>query len=48
MSRVWAEESKLETWLAVELAVLDAWADVGHDPCAECARRPRARAGTQP
>ena len=32
MSRVWAEESKLETWLAVELAVLDAWAEVGTVP----------------
>ena len=26
MSRVWSEEAKLEHWLAVELAVLDAWA----------------------
>jgi len=29
MSRVWSEEAKLERWLAVELAVLDAWAHVG-------------------
>ena len=43
MSRVWAEESKLETWLAVELAVLDAWADVGTIP-APSARGIRERA----
>ena len=29
MSAVWSDESKLEHWLAVELAVLDAWAGVG-------------------
>ena len=29
MSRVWSEEAKLEHWFAVELAVLDAWAEVG-------------------
>jgi adenylosuccinate lyase len=29
MTRVWSEEAKLETWLAVELAVVDAWAQVG-------------------
>jgi len=43
MSKVWAEESKLETWLAVELAVLDAWADVGTVP-APSARGVRERA----
>ena len=32
MSRVWSEEAKLEQWLAVELAVLDAWAQVGTVP----------------
>jgi adenylosuccinate lyase len=34
MSRVWSEEAKLEQWLAVELAVLDGWAQVGVVPTA--------------
>jgi adenylosuccinate lyase len=34
MSRVWSEEAKLENWLAVELAALDAWAQVGPVPTA--------------
>src|SRR5215208_1960503 len=29
MARVWSEESKLARWLDVELAALDAWAEVG-------------------
>ena len=32
MSRVWSDEAKLEHWLAVELAALDAWAQVGSFP----------------
>ena len=46
MSAVWSDEAKLEHWLAVELAVLDAWAEVGVIPLAsarsvrECARVP--------
>ncbi|MFO7571241.1 MAG: adenylosuccinate lyase [Gaiellaceae bacterium] len=32
MSRVWSEEAKLERWLAVELAALDAWAQLGVVP----------------
>ena len=32
MSHVWSEEAKLERWLAVELAALDAWAEVGSVP----------------
>ena len=32
MSRVWSEEAKIERWLAVELAALDAWAQVGVVP----------------
>ena len=32
MSRVWSEEAKLERWLAVELAALDAWAQIGRIP----------------
>jgi adenylosuccinate lyase len=32
MARVWSEEAKLERWLAVELAALEAWAQVGTIP----------------
>jgi adenylosuccinate lyase len=47
MSRVWSEEAKLEQWLAVELAVLDAWAEVGTVPAASArAVRERARVPT--
>jgi len=44
MSRVWSEEAKLERWLGVELAALDAWAQVGTIPAAavdEIRRRAR-------
>jgi adenylosuccinate lyase len=37
MARVWSEQARLESWLAVELAALDAWAQVGAVP-AEVAR----------
>jgi len=43
MTRVWSEQAKLESWLAVELAVLDAWAHVGTIP-ADAARVVRDRA----
>ncbi len=44
MSRVWSDEAKLERWLAVELAALDAWAHVGNVPTfAAQAARSRAR-----
>jgi adenylosuccinate lyase len=44
MSRVWSEEAKLEQWLAVELAALDAWAQVGVVPASAVeAIRSRAR-----
>ena len=44
MSRVWSEEAKLEQWLAVELAALDAWAEVGTVPPSSArAVRERAR-----
>ena len=47
MSRVWSEEAKLEQWLAVELAVLDAWAEAGAVPAASArAVRERARVPT--
>jgi adenylosuccinate lyase len=43
MSRIWSEEGKLERWLEVELAALDAWAEVGVVP-ADAARRIRSDA----
>ena len=43
MSAVWSDEAKLEHWLAVELAVLDAWSEVGTVPSAS-ARSVRERA----
>jgi len=41
MARVWSEERKLELWLEVELAALEAWAELGAVPAevAEAARR---------
>ena len=32
MSRIWSDEGKLEQWLAVELAALEAWAEIGVVP----------------
>ena len=43
MARVWSEERKLELWLEVELAALEAWAELGVVP-AETAQRIRAEA----
>jgi len=43
MARIWSEEAKLERWLAVELAALDAWAQVGTVP-GDVAASLRARA----
>jgi adenylosuccinate lyase len=44
MARVWSEETKLERWLQVELAALDAWAQVGQVPAASAeAIRERAK-----
>jgi adenylosuccinate lyase len=43
MARVWSEESKLGRWLDVELAALDAWAEVGVVPAEDVAEI-RARA----
>ncbi len=37
MAAVWSEERKLELWLAVELAALDAWAEAGVVPAAAAA-----------
>ena len=44
MASVWSEERKLGTWLEVELAVVDALAELGRMP-AEDAARVRERAG---
>ena len=35
MSRIWSEEGKLARWLEVELAALDAWAELGTVPAAD-------------
>jgi adenylosuccinate lyase len=43
MARIWSDEGKLETWLEVELAALDAWAELGAVP-AEAARAVREHA----
>src|SRR5439155_24674603 len=32
MARIWSDESKLARWLEVELAALEAWAEVGGVP----------------
>jgi adenylosuccinate lyase len=43
MARIWSEEGKLAAWFEVELAALDAWAEVGAIP-AETATEVRNRA----
>src|SRR4051794_17909028 len=45
MAQVWSEEGKLATWLEVELAALDAWAELGAIPAADVAA---IRAGAVP
>jgi adenylosuccinate lyase len=37
MAAIWSEESKLARWLEVELAALDAWAEIGVIPDADVA-----------
>jgi adenylosuccinate lyase len=37
MARIWSDESKLARWLEVELAALEAWAEVGAVPAADVA-----------
>jgi len=37
MSRIWSEEGKLARWLDVELAALDAWAEIGAIPAGDVA-----------
>src|SRR5919204_2828634 len=43
MARIWSDEGKLARWLDVELAALDAWAELGAVPV-EAASEIRARA----
>ena len=45
MSRIWSEEGKLARWLEVELAALDAWAELGAIPSEDVAA---VRAAAQP
>jgi adenylosuccinate lyase len=45
MSRIWSEEGKLARWFEVELAALDAWAELGVVPSADVAA---VRAGAVP
>src|SRR5256714_7712707 len=45
MARIWSDESKLEAWFKVELAALEAWAELGVVPEAEL-RAIRERAVT--
>jgi adenylosuccinate lyase len=35
MARIWSDESKLETWLRVELAAVEAWAELGVVPATD-------------
>jgi adenylosuccinate lyase len=37
MARIWSDESRLARWLDVELAALEAWAEVGAIPAADLA-----------
>ena len=37
MARIWSDENKLARWLDVELAALEAWAEVGDVPAATVA-----------
>jgi adenylosuccinate lyase len=45
MSRIWSDEGRLARWLEVELAALDAWAELGAVPAADVAA---IRAHAQP
>jgi adenylosuccinate lyase len=47
MARIWSEEGKLARWLEVELAALDAWAEIGAVPASVAdAARERVRVPT--
>jgi len=38
MGRIWSQENKLQKWLQVEIAVAEAWAELGHVPPAALER----------
>src|SRR5213082_1448801 len=44
MAKIWSDESRLARWLDVELAALDAWAEVGAIPADSAAA---VRAGVE-
>jgi adenylosuccinate lyase len=43
MAAIWTDEGKLDRWLAVELAVVDAWAEAGRLPVADAEKVRKAR-----
>jgi adenylosuccinate lyase len=43
MAAIWTDKGKLDRWLAVEIAVVDAWADAGRVPRADAEKVRRAR-----
>jgi adenylosuccinate lyase len=43
MSAIWTEQGKLDRWLAVEIAVVDAWAAAGRVPAADAEKVRSAR-----
>lgn len=43
MKKVWSDEGKFEKWLKVELAVCEAWAELGEIPAEDLARLRKAR-----
>jgi adenylosuccinate lyase len=43
MAAIWTDEGKLDRWLAVEIAVVDAWAEAGRLPVADAEKVHNAR-----
>ena len=43
MAAIWTEPGKLDRWLAVEVAVVDAWSEAGRVPQADAEKVRRAR-----
>ena len=43
MTAIWTDEGKLDRWLAVEIAVVDAWAEAGRLPVADAEKVRKAR-----
>jgi len=43
MAAIWTDEGKLDRWLAVEIAVVDAWAEAGRLPLADAEKVRKAR-----